>query len=112
MSVHATFWPADGSALDNAGDAGNQARSGRGTLKTLHVVNDSAAECWIHIYDALNADVTPGTTTPDLTIPIGADWAGDIVLGYHHVTGCVICGSDAADGSGSAVTTLYVLARF
>lgn len=42
-----------------------------GTLFWIHVMNLTAAKAYVHLYNATTASVTPGTTTPELTFPIG-----------------------------------------
>lgn len=41
-----------------------------GTLKWLHVMNQTAAKAYLHLYDATTASVTPGSTTPDFTFAL------------------------------------------
>ena len=51
----------------NAEDA---IKGSAGVLHWLHVINLTAAKAYVHLYNATAANVTPGTTTPDLTFPV------------------------------------------
>lgn len=45
-------------------------KSGWTRLEWMHVINLTTSVAYVHLYDALATDVTPGTTTPDFTFPI------------------------------------------
>ena len=42
-------------------------------IKSWQLVNTTAAEAFLQIYDAVASSVTVGTTTPKASIPIGAN---------------------------------------
>lgn len=102
-------------AVDNGGDAGNQVVAA-GTAITLHRLiaanTHATSTAFIHIYRAEHGDVTPGTTTPYLTIPITAGDSVSLEVGIRTLTGLTICASDAAAGSGSAVSAVVVSALY
>lgn len=102
-------------ALDNAGDAGNVITTRSTTLHRLYVHNNHASTvAFIHLYKTgTHANVTPGTTVPDATYAVEASVQGvQIDVGVHSANGWTICGSDAAAGSGSAVSTVEVTAVY
>jgi hypothetical protein len=82
-------------------------------LHGLVVVNQTAAEAFLQIFDALAANVTVGTTVPDYVIPIPA--SGGVVIplssvGFEHLIGIVIAGCTSPTNNVGAAcdVTLFV----
>jgi hypothetical protein len=44
-----------------------------GTLYGLTIVNNTAAACFVQLFDVATSGVTPGTTTPDLEFQVAAN---------------------------------------
>ena len=88
------------------GDAADQAFAGRGYLHRMYVHNDDNATRWVHIYDAVNADVDPTTDAGDYLYSVPADTAITIDLDFVVNDGCVICASSTAAADGTASTAL------
>lgn len=71
----------------------------------LVVVNQTAAEAFLQVFDKLTADVTVGTTVPDYFIPVPA--SGGVVIplskvGFAHLTGVVIaCCTSPTNNTGA-----------
>lgn len=64
--------------FDSDGDNSAQAaRSVGGLLLGIEVSNPNSADAFIQIFDAVAADVTVGTTTPDLSFFVPANGAMD-----------------------------------
>ena len=61
----------------------DQVKATAGQIYWIHAINLSAAVLYLKIYNATAANVTVGTTVPDLTIPIpsngGTDGAGFVI---------------------------------
>lgn len=79
----------------------------------LVVVNQTAAEAFLQVFDALTANVTVGTTAPDWVIPIPA--SGGVVIplssvGFQHLKGVIIAGcTSPTNNVGAALdVTLFV----
>jgi len=82
-------------------------------LHGLVVVNQTAAEAFLQIFDKAAGDVTVGTTVPDYFVPIPA--SGGVVLplalfGFQHLIGIVIaCTTSPTNNVGAACDiTLFV----
>lgn len=79
----------------------------------LVVVNQTAAEAFLQVFDALLANVTLGVTVPDYFVPIPA--SGGVVIplsnaGFQHFIGVVIgCTTGASNGVGAACdVTMFI----
>lgn len=77
-----------------------------GTVTGWHIVNTTAAIAYVQVFNALAANVTVGTTTPDYVIPVPASGgAVDILLQGRmigHSIGCVIACTTTRTGSTNA----------
>lgn len=58
-----------------------QVGSGRQRLRSIHSQELDSAVGYIQLFDKAVGDVTVGTTTPDMVIPLGADGALNVVWG-------------------------------
>lgn len=82
-------------------------KGGAGRLAWVHVMNMTASVAYVHLYDALAASVTPGTTTPSFTFPIptlgdtnGAGFALPLgAFGQQFATGITLVVTTTIDGS-------------
>ena len=84
-------------------------KAGLITLGGIHCMNMSASVIYLKLYDALAANVTVGTTTPDWTFPVTTlgttDGAGFIQefgdRGVRFTTGLVIAATTDIGGNGA-----------
>lgn len=72
--------------------------------------NPNATTVYVHLYDALTANVTPGTTTPKMSfaVPAGSTLDGYWSISHGFSTGISISASNNWDGSGAPTSTLQV----
>lgn len=77
-----------------------------GTLFGLNVVNGAGAAAYVQLFDALAANVTPGTTAPiaEYEVASGADFSVQVgAEGIAFANGiCVFSATAQAGGTGSA----------
>jgi hypothetical protein len=81
-----------------------QIKSTPGAIKAIHVENTQAATAaWIQVFDALNANITLGTTTPDLEKLVAAVSSADFVIPTDGIdfTTAIAIASTTAEGGGS-----------
>jgi hypothetical protein len=77
------------------------------TLMWMHLMNMTAAVAYVHLYDALAASVTPGSTTPTYTFPLptqgDTNGAGVMLTlgsaGQRFTTGLTLVVTTTIDGS-------------
>ena len=87
-------------------------KAGATILRYWHVVNTTAAEAFIQVFDARQtADVTLGTTAPNFTIPLAANGESDINLGDNgtpFLNGIVIASTTSSSGSSTAASDVLM----
>lgn len=95
-------------SLNNATAVG--VKSGAARVHAYSVYNPNTTVAYFHMYNALPANVTPGTTVPTLSfgIPPGAMWDGYWNNSYAWSTGVTVTASLNADGSGALTTPVGV----
>ena len=85
-------------------------------IHSLEAQNINAVDIWLHLWDALEADVTIGVTAPTLSflVPAGdgalygaMDKSFPVPVGFNKGL-CYAC-TDAKDGSGAAPAVAVVL---
>jgi len=79
-----------------------------------HIVNQTAAEAFVQVFDKAAADVTVGTTVADYVIPLPA--SGGAVLPLNHVgllhsIGLVIACTTTATGLTGAACDVLMFVR-
>lgn len=94
-----------------------QIRAGAITVDQIHAINVSAAVVWLQLFDALAADVTPGTTVPTNEYPIptqgdtnGAGFTSSLVHDYSTGLTMFIStakGGGTAAGADEAIVNLH-----
>lgn len=80
-------------------------------IYTISLLNATAAEAYLQIFDADSADVTVGTTTPDIVIGVGAEGNPYYDFSAHPIlltTGFTIASTTARDGSTNAVQEVLI----
>lgn len=93
------------------GTTDQEAKSSPGYVTYLHAYNPNTAAAYVHLYDALAADVTPGTTPPKQSFGIAAN--SGLTLEFpsplEFLKAITVSASTAVDGSGAPTTGLLVV---
>ena len=78
-------------------------KTGKARCYGWKIQNLDSAEAYFHIYDALAANVTVGTTTPKISIWLPASGGDDLVLPRPIAfnTGFVVAATTTLGGSGA-----------
>lgn len=84
---------------------------GRASLMSLRLVNTTAAVAYLQVFNAAQASVTVGTTTPAFVVRLGANESLSIgLLGLQMANGISMAGTTTAGGStGAAISVLAVI---
>ena len=86
-------------------------KTSRARLYGWHVYNPNSTDAYIQFFDALAANVTPGTTAPDFVLWVpalgGVDEEGDD-KGVHFANGLTVIATTTSTGSTAPTTGLMV----
>lgn len=90
--------------------AAQTVKAGSGRVYQYTFFNPNATTVYVHLYDALIANVTAGTTTPKMSfaVPAGSTLDGYWSISHGFATGIAISASNNWDGSGAPTSTLQV----
>jgi hypothetical protein len=79
-------------------------------LHGWQIVNQTGAEAFVQVFDALQASVTVGTTVPDYVIPLPASGGAVVPLGKvglrHDVGLTIACTTSPSNNVGAACDVL------
>jgi hypothetical protein len=76
----------------------------------INVENPGAAKAYLQLFNALAADVTLGTTVPNLSVPIpaGAIWDAPLPVPIGFTTACSVAATATATGSGAPASNFVL----
>jgi len=99
------------------GDGNNTAQTlnvGRTHLHKIIVENPNSATAYVQIFDALAADVTVGTTTPDYVIPVlgNSGTVDDYIPSLRFKTGVTYACTTTPTGNTDPTTGLVLSATY
>lgn len=88
----------------------------KGALGGISVYNPNGSASYLQLFDALAANVTPGTTTPTISIGIGANAGVHLDFGQSPIAfntalsmiGATAVGGGTGPGTGLAVNVKYM----
>jgi hypothetical protein len=85
------------------------AKSSSGRVYGYHVYNPNSSDAWLHLYDSASA-VTPGTTTPTVSLWVPAQGALDAVfpLGLEFEAGIKYAATTTVTGGTDPTTGLVM----
>lgn len=102
--------------FDADGDNSAQTiKANSGHLNDMTIINTNATSCFVQLFDALAANVTVGTTTPNYVILVPAN--GGVIKDYPECglkfkTGICYACTTTATGNGDPTTGLTVSASY
>ena len=71
---------------DTSVDNSNQvAKIGEGEVAYFLLTNGGTVDAWFHLYDALTADVSVGTTVPTYSFPVPAGTSATVVAAFEYM---------------------------
>jgi hypothetical protein len=87
-----------------------QVKATPGILGAVNIINTGAAAVFVQFFDALIANVTPGTTVPDTEFTVGIGGSLCILLdpGIAYTTAISVFSSTAEGGATGSATGLRV----
>jgi|SRR6185369_2438884 len=83
-------------------------------LHGWQIVNQTAAEAFVQVFDKADADISVGTTVPDYVIPLPASGGAVLPLnkvGFRHDIGLEIACTTTPTGSSGAACDVLMFVR-